>query len=210
MGKITLKVFAAFITFMVGVTTAMLWHTYHRTPPRLSSCLSANSSPSEESGETEGYAVYSALIKDEFVKEDVKLLVISERTQFYDPDYLQSTTSEQRIQDLKKEYASVAEDTLRDYEAKHIQPSTLEAKFDLPVKYILVDEAKLGQAEEGARILAFQEQYKDAGGIISLSKVGFNKDRNEALVRVAYLLCPLCRHSGKVLLRKVGGVWKVA
>jgi hypothetical protein len=206
MGRITLKVFVAFLAFVLGVTAATLWPTYRSSPPRRPACVPSNSHTSDDSDE---YAVFSALIKDEFVKDDVKLLVISDSTQFYDPDYLKSTSSEQRIQDLKKEDASVAEDTLRDYEAKHIQPSTLKAKFDLPVKYILLDEAKLGPEEEGARIMAFQEQYKDAGGMISLSKVGFNKDRNEALVRVAYVFCPLCRHSGKVLLRKVGGVWKV-
>jgi hypothetical protein len=209
MGEITLKVFVTFLTFVVGVTVATLWSIYHSPPSQMLTGVSSNFTASEESEE---YAVYSALIMNEFVKDkdDVKLLVISDRTQFYaNPDYLKSTGSEERIRDMKKYHPTVAEDTLRDYEAKHVQPSRLDANFNLPVKYILFDEASLEKDEEGARMFAFYEKYQDAGGMISLSKVGFNKDRTEALVRVKLIFCPLCSLGGKVLLRKERGAWRV-
>jgi hypothetical protein len=207
MRRITLKIFVASLTFVIGVAAATLWFIYRPSPSHLLTNLSSGFTPSEE---IEEYAVYSALLKGAFVKDNVKLLVISDRTLFYaNPDYLERTTAEERIQDMKNYYHSVGEETLRDFEAKHMRASVLRPNFSLPVKYALMDETKLERDEEGVGIGSFHKMYPDAGGMISLSKVGFNNDRDEAFVRVEYIFCPLCSHGGFVLLRKQWGVWRV-
>jgi len=207
MRKITFKAPVALLTFAIGVALVACSLIYRHALTQIFTDLPFVFASSEESEE---YAVYSALIKDEFVKDNVKLLVISDRTLFYaNPDYLNSTTYEERIQQTKKFYPSVPEDAIVDFETKHLQPFGLSPKFNLPVMYKLIDYARLERDKDGTSIRSFYEEYPEARGIISLSRVGFNKLRNEAFVRVEYTFCPLCGHGGMVLLKKESGIWRV-
>jgi len=163
---------------------------------------------------TEGadeYAVYSALLKALFVKDDVKLLVIQKQTSYCaPPDCKPLGTVEERIADMKKNLSPASEETLRDYEFKNTQPLILNSNFDLPVEYILLDQAELKKDQDGDRADSFYEKnFQDARGMIILSNVAFNKDRTEAIVLVELLFCPLCREGDTVLLEKKSGMWTV-
>lgn len=164
-------------------------------------------------GNSEGieeYEVYSALLNEMFVEDGAKLLVIQKETLFYaNPDYLKQTTTEGRILDMKKYYPSVSEETLRDYEAKFMQSSILKSNFNLPAKHVLINEAELMKDKDGSRVNSFYEKFQDASGMITLSKVGFNKNRTEAFVKVEFVFCPLCSHGDKILLEKKFGKWRI-
>jgi hypothetical protein len=207
MRKTTPKALVALLTFAIGVALVACSLIYRHALTQIFTDLPFVFAPSEESEE---YAVYSALIKDEFVKDNVKLLVISDQTLFYaNPDYLNSTTNEDRIQQSKKFYPTVPEDAVIDFETKHLQPFGLSPKLNLPVKYKLIDKTRLERDKDGAGIRSFYEEFPKARGIISLSRVGFNRERNQAFARVEYTFCPLCSHGGMVFLRKEWGMWRV-
>jgi hypothetical protein len=204
MRRITPKIGVLLLTFTVGVATVAFWSIPHFIPPE----------------ETEEYAVYSALLKELFVKDETKLLIIQNQTLFYEnPDYLKSTTSDERIRDMRKYYPSVAEDTLADFDTKYMQPSELIPKFNLPIKYVLIDklpaervlidESELDKGKGRTQTQALFEKYPGVGGVISLSKVGFSKDMTEAFVSVEFTHCALCGRGDKVLLGRKSGVWKV-
>ena len=192
--------------FVSGLGAAGLWHRSVRPSlPAYSSLV--------ESEQSDEYAVYSALIRESYLEDGVKMLVIQNRTLFYaNPDYLKITTAEQRVQDMKRYCQSVDESALRDFESKHIQSSEMAPNFDLPVKYFLVNKDDFDESsDEKARLAIhdFYQRYPDARGMIALSRVGFNQARDQAFLRVEFTFCPLCSHGGKVLLRKQSGKWKV-
>src|SRR5262249_43919834 len=133
------RILLALAAFLVVAAVAAF--SLHR-----SSAIQSGSSTIDENAEE--YAVYSALIRERFINEHVKILVIQNRTLYYaNPDYLKSTTAEERIQDLKKYCPSVDESALNDFEAKHMKPGELDANFTLPLKYVLVDKAEFDEAQ---------------------------------------------------------------
>lgn len=204
MRRITPKILVLLLTFTVGVATV----AFRLIPHFISS------------EETEEYAVYSALLKEVIIKDDAKLLIIQNQTQFYEfPYHYEGMTSDERIRHMRKNYPSAAEDTLMDFESKYMQPSELRPNFDITIKYILIDKipnervledkAELEEGNSGTPTQALFEKYPDARGVISLSKIGFNQDRTEAFVRVEFTHCGLCGRGDQVLLEKKSGVWKV-
>src|SRR4051812_20899447 len=91
---------------------------------------SSTSSTTIEPKASDEYAVYSALIKKSFLEDSANLLVIRNHTLFYaNPDYLKSTTVDQRVQELKRYYPSVDESALRDFDMKHLKSTELTSNF---------------------------------------------------------------------------------
>lgn len=160
------------------------------------------------SEEIEGYAVYSALLEELFVKDDVRLLAIQKQTISAADSYFIQVIVETPISDMKGYFPSVREDTLLDYRAKNQRPSTLSAELNLPVEYAIIDEVEL-KDKDGAWI-DYHKRYTDARGVIRLSKVGFNKERTEAFVYVEYTGPFVLGGFGKnILLERNSGVWRV-
>ena len=191
-------------TIAAGATAFSIYHS--------SAVMSPSVRSSDEGLEADEYAVYSSLIRERFLEKGVKLLVIQRQTLFYaNPDYLKITPSDERIQDLKKYCPSVDEEALRDFDDKHMSSHELSANFDLPLKYVLVDKPENSTPEkERLFVDEFYRKYPETSGMIGLSKIGFNKDRSQAFLRIEFTFCPLCSFGQKVLLKKEWGKWKIA
>jgi hypothetical protein len=215
MRSIIPKILVSLLTFSVGVAAVAFWLI-----PRFIPSLSSTALPSSVSEEKEEYAVYSALLKELFIKDDTKLLVIQNRTQFSEYPYnYEGITSDERIRQMRKNYPSVSVDTLIDFDSKYMQPSELSPKFSLPIKYILIDKlpaerllkdkSELEKGNNGTTTQTFFEKYPDAHGVISLSQIGFNQDRTEAFVCVVFKQCGVCGGGAQLLVVKKKGAWKV-
>ena len=202
MRRVKFKIAFSFITFTIGIVCAFLWCIY----PLSSNQISENLSPDTVlTDEAEEYAVYSAVINKRYVKSDsTNLLVISDQTSFYgnrsqtaiySDNYIENTTSEQRVHQMKKSYPSVSEETLFDYDEKKLQSSKIGYGFDLLVGYKLINENEL--------------EKDNTNKMIRLSKVGFNSEKTEAFVYVEFICPALCGEGNKLLLEKVDGVWKI-
>lgn len=193
------------LVIALGAVAALLYVSVRPSLPAYTSL--------DESEKSQEYAVYSALIRQSYLEEGVKTLVIQNRTLFYaNPDYLKITTPEQRVQDMQRYCRSVDESALRDFESKHLHSSEVTPDFDLPIKYILVNQDDFDESSDEKARYSFQDfyrRYPGARGMIALSRVGFNQARDQAFLRVEFTFCPLCSHGGKVLLRKEWGKWKV-
>ena len=189
------------------LTTAILFGCSRCQNATIGIPASAQNESSDE------YAVYSAALAKMFLDDHPDLLVIRNRTLFYaNPDYLKSTTADQRVQEMKRFFPGVAEATLRDFDAKHLGSSQLTSNFDLPIKYVLIDNDAFSETSKenpGEMFRDFNQRYSGAHGIIALSRVGFNNSRDQAFVRVEFTFCPLCSHGDRVLLKKESGKWTV-
>jgi hypothetical protein len=56
---------------------------------------------------------------------------------------------------------------------------------------------------------AFYDKYPGSVGYVSLSRVGFSMEMNQAVVYVAHWCGGLCGKGKLVLLQKQNGVWKI-
>ena len=105
-------------------------------------------------------------------------------------------------------------DTLENFEAKNVNPVTLEYKFNLINRYLLIkkiDEFERYRIEEKGRDFwgEFHSFYPAGSGIISFSRVGFNRKKSKALVYVGSQSGPLSGIGGLIYLERVNGTWEI-
>jgi hypothetical protein len=170
--------------------------------------------------ESERYAVLSALIKEMYIDDRTKLLVILHQ----DSGPTSSQTPEphdERVEEMRghmedyafKELPGLTPETVDSFhsEAKEYHP--LARQLDVPTKYVLVrakDLEPLFPKRKPDRAWSrFYARYPSSSGIISFSNPGFNGDLTQALVSTARSCGGLCGAGYFVLLAKDQGVWKV-
>ncbi len=215
MRKFKLKFFIGILAFTLGIV-GVLSFTFGDSISHKLDVLSKNSADIEISEE---YAVYSSILNEMFLKEGVKLLVISDQAMFHDRFGEQQLSSDERLQHKKRYYSSVDDDTFIDFEAKSLISSKLESKFKISINYILINENELiekilrneAEIEKDKKDGKYNlyDKYPVARGLIKFSKIGFNKKRNQAFVEVNFTHCGLCGSGDYVLLEKKQDVWKI-
>jgi len=156
---------------------------------------------------SEEYAIYDAVISDMFAdnkvifdfggKVTVKLLVIAQHTLSYPSP---GNGNYGRV--VLPMAASLHREVLEDYSAKNKLASVLERQFNLKVAYVLVESP---ESRATARYLEGHAVH----GVVTLSRVGFNRARDEAYVCMAYSCGGLCGESFGLFLVKEKGVWRV-
>jgi hypothetical protein len=101
--------------------------------------------------------------------------------------------------------------TVEDYRVKNQSASSIADHFTLPVKHVLVDGREIeslvrkGTAEPWRD---FMRKYPDAQSVCRVSRVGFNHNRDQALVFV-HKFRPGGGTAEWVLLAKHNGAWNV-
>ena len=104
----------------------------------------------------------------------------------------------------------VEEETLDDYCNKNQVESQL-IPGDLGVNYVLVSEEEMSGLFEnrGNGWASFRKKYPSANGLLTFSRVGFNKAHTQALVYVGWSCDFTCGNGGYVLLQKHGNKWSL-
>lgn len=172
----------------------------------MASCIGNEAAP--PSTVAEEYAVYAALIESLYSAQDTALLVIKDRTAVgISPN--ESLDSETEY--IRKELgAAIESETLDDYRAKNRQPIQLAQDFALDVPYVLLSEAEVAEVfEQDGGWAQFYTIYPDSQGIMTLSRVGFSAQMDEALVYIGNQADYRAGRGYYVLLTKKEGVWTV-
>jgi hypothetical protein len=159
--------------------------------------------------QTEDYEIYSALLekvnKNMNNGKDVKMFVINDVT--ITPPGICS------FDEMSKQEKSFQSIKLSFDDLSGAGKSTLSYSFKLSQTYTLLSYQdfrqiiKEGLPEEWS---LFYEMYPAAAGFISLSKVGFNKDRTQAIVYMQTSCGFLCGAGEYILLTKSENKWKVS
>jgi hypothetical protein len=156
--------------------------------------------------ESERYAVYSAVLKDMFVRDSTQRLVIKNKTgeRFTD-------SGEQRWDYIESGLAPISRQTIDDFKQKNAQPSDIENKVTLSNKVTLISEAEVDKffGEGGGWWKAFYQKYPNSPGLITFSNVGLNHEMTQALLYVGWQSDGLSGEGNYVLLSKSNGAWKV-
>ena len=154
----------------------------------------------------EEYEIYSAAIKQYYVKSDTKLLVIEDRTFRYD-----FSDNEEPWKD-KYKGLTIDRSTVEDYEARNVRPSLLnKASFKLQVKFNLISDLDLKAIFHGTwgelEWIAYYRRFPESRGFIMLSRIGFNTERTQALLYLGSRCGPGCGDIHFLLLEKTNGTW---
>ncbi len=163
----------------------------------------------------EEYAVFSALLKAQYPAKAPQILVID--------DWTPSSEREPNIgfvgglTPMGAGRPAVQPETAADFESKGMHSFRLERKFGSDLSYVLVPESDLrdifhpdANGKVGSQPWRdFYEKYPGAQGIMSLSRVGFNKAKNEALIYVINQWGLVGGSAFYYVLVKRQGVWKV-
>jgi hypothetical protein len=158
--------------------------------------------------DTDAYAVYSALLPQEWTWRDAhaKRLVIVQETA--------GSFFGERFQDLcikgdeefQKEYGSLLENFIQANQSARM----LVRGFLIDKPYELVPRARIDAyfGKQGpAGWKAFYADYPDSKGFIWVSAVGFNKDKTLALVLMSHSCGGLCGGGTYHFLEKKDGKW---
>lgn len=154
--------------------------------------------------EAEEYAVYSALIEERF---DDFVIVIKDHTAC---DRAAREDLNGRLQWVYEAMPAAQQETFDDFLAKNGQSYPLKNLFNVRGKVILVSEEKLRKIFEGEfGWLEFYVRYPFSQGIMTLSRVGFNEEMDQALIYTGNQSGSLSGAGYYVLLTKEEGVWTI-
>jgi hypothetical protein len=113
---------------------------------------------------------------------------------------------------LTVEAANKFKDAILDFDHLENQSWLLQRKFEIAKPYILVSSATINQLfrQLPGSWDSFYKRYPDSGGYLTVSLVGFNKGKTQAIVYTGSSCGGLCGRWGFHLLEKVQGKWKEA
>src|SRR6185369_7133277 len=129
--------------------------------------------------EREEYAVYSALITTLYLRSDRRLMVIANPACCGG-----SAVSRGYSRYPYQESAPVSQEVFEDFRSRNADHLILERKFKLAIPYVIAERAALVNLVSGPEndFSSFHAKYPGAQGFSTLSRVGFNKDMDEAFV----------------------------
>lgn len=148
--------------------------------------------------------VYAALIETLYPAD---MLVIMDQTQ---TDVLDLASSE-TYQRVEESLQHLSVETLTDFKARNDSSYPLRASMALGVRYLLFsqkDKQELFQVNQSGWDV-FYNRYPGAPGIMTLSRVGFNKQMDQALVYLGVQSHWLAGSGNFFLLNKVNGSWVI-
>jgi hypothetical protein len=147
----------------------------------------------QASSDDEMYEVYSTAIKELFLNkgERVKssgadsaveqLVVIRDQTTPYGAPG-SDTVSAWRARGI-----AVDDETINDFRLKNNGTISLEPRFTVPAKQVLISDRDFARflGRNGRSSPGFYERHRKSMGYIVLSRVGFNRDHNQALLYIS-------------------------
>ncbi len=157
----------------------------------------------------EEFAVYNALISTRYVQADTQLIVIRDQTGLASQDNLDT-----RLANVQKNMPEITPEMLTDFKQKNEESNTLQPMFTLGVKYILITDEQWHDLFTGKDLDGnwekFYHLYPGSQGIMTLSRAGFNKNMDMALVYVGNSSGPLSGTGYYYLMVKQKGIWIVS
>jgi hypothetical protein len=161
--------------------------------------------PSAEQVDAEEQAVYAALFGN-FYGAPRYVIMESSAT---GPSGVEDT--EPNLSRVLQDMRGVNQGTVDSFRQRNAESHPFEPNMELGSPYVLLSQAEMNLIFSPNRDgwQSFYNQYPDAPGITTLSRVGFNSTLDQALVYVGTMSHYLAGAGYYVLLVKESGVWKV-
>ena len=154
--------------------------------------------------------IYAAVIDELFSgtkvsDKPIKLLLLENQTRFDDFEgekVVNAKVATSPFKDVKPE-------TMESFIRQNAQRSPLTASVKASVKVQLIESDLAQETVSGSKWKKLYAAIPDSSGIISLSKIGFDKEGKQALVYVAHVYGEDSGRGTILLLQKTGQQWKV-
>lgn len=146
--------------------------------------------------------VYAALM-DKYYPAELLVIMNKTQTDLVDP------ASDEIYQQIEESLQHLSADTLSDFKTRNESSYSLKASMILGRRYLLLsekDKQELFKVNQSGWDV-FYNRYPDAPGIITLSRVGFNEQMDQALVYLGIQSHWLAGSGKYFLLKKVDGMW---
>jgi len=161
--------------------------------------------------EIEQYAIYSLLLNKLYHGGHTDRLLIQDRTSVGPIAYKSNPGV---LDEIKQQLPLMQEETLLSFLAANEQPHRFDKHFPLPGASRFIESQQLDdyfskEGGGGGGWNAFHRDYPHWGGFITVSKVGFNQDMNQALLYFSSACADTCGSGGLIFLVKEGVVWRI-
>jgi len=191
---------------------------YLRSPARSSPAHS-----SVEVGETE-YEVVSAYIGGIFtspnlenrVGQGIVKLIIANTTQSGEDDLLREDNGqpipwEKTAKSLQEKAPTLQQTTIDAFREVNVGQASLRPSFHIAINYALLDFDQLNSIPKGGDWWGeFYRRFPGSEGILTLSRVGFNAERTQALFYFSNRCGGLCGAGSYVVMEKRGSDWVIS
>lgn len=154
----------------------------------------------------EEYSVYTAILNQYLSPtSNVKVLVLRDFAQTETESKRQLTD---RIRFVSKNLPALEKKTASNFKKQNRKPFPLQEQFALSVPVKLISDEEFRQlVPSAADWSGFYAAYPGAPGLLTFSRVGFNRDLTQAVVYLSQVAGPLGGEGVFVLLQKENGVW---
>jgi hypothetical protein len=166
--------------------------------------------------EAEEAAVYAALVEQLSIADRGSLIVVQDQTvnaHSFPMAALEDDPSERLFEALQLDFPFAEPTTLASFRANNEKSWPMANPFLLrtPIRLIGRQEVeRFSTQESGIWWEAFYRDYRGAAGFLMLSKVGFNRELNQALVYSAFACGDTCGFGSFVfLVKECGGRWRI-
>ena len=165
----------------------------------------------KDSLESEEYAVYSAIISKNYLKQGIRLVVVTTPTCCE-----VSKGQKDQVMPLAQNPSAgplPSQETWESYVERNRTSVALRKLFKLNVKLQIVPYKKIESLFDAILIeedwKTFYRMFSHSNGYIRFSRAGFNRAGDEAVVSTAWMSGSLSGEGRYVLLRKKDGRWNV-
>jgi hypothetical protein len=165
--------------------------------------------PYEDETEKEDYAVYSQSIEYVYQrnllshnKRELKSIVVISQT-----DELDEYWKDKLVSDLENE--GIQDEVIEAWMKENESAILLQRKFDFEYKYYMVTRDELNEYKSDNFFGEFYKRYPDSNGLISVSRIGYDKTRNTALIHVIHSFGTLGARYYFIMLQKSAEGWDI-
>lgn len=158
--------------------------------------------------EIEEHAVYSTLLNRMYDGGHSDRVLIRDRTRVDGLDYKSRLAV---LDEIRRQLPLMQDETLLSFLDANQQSYSLDKRLRLPGASRFVDSQQIEAyfSEGGGGWQAFDHDYPHYQGFVTFSRVGFNRNMNQALVYFSSVCGSTCGAGSVVFLVKEGVVWRI-
>lgn len=186
----------------------------------ISATFAASNAAARSKISKEEYEIYSLVFNKMFeggvvtfdTQSKIKTLVIKNYTVNDQPPL---TAEGGYLEQIKEMIPALSLETVNGFISANEKEVSLKKAFKLELNHVLVEKSelkKIFKEETGMSEMSewekFYEKYPDSGGIVSVSRVGFNPAKDQALVYMEHWCRSTCGTGHYILLGKEQNEWK--
>lgn len=164
------------------------------------------------------YEIFSAFIARSFVGKagaervafPVSQIIVVNRTEFDEAEIIEEMSWKEVRQFLKKQVPLLQSATIDNLRQANQLQAALQRQFSLPLPYQLVAESTLNSIiQHVSDWPQYYKHYSGAQGILTLSRVGFSPDGQQAMFYVFNQCGGKCASWSFVVAQKHGPTWSI-